>query len=169
MLAAVVLVAVTLAAAAVSFSMCLVSVSTLACRALTSSRLGTPMREIALLRRLSKASSNSLHLPSANSLTSSTLERVDVVALGPEALVSFSAFSPSLTRLSNSLLPSASIFEYTPKPASQILREYSSTLLAHVLLSFAAGFLAAIVFPSMRSRDVSEPDRRIIKMNKMLT
>lgn len=131
---------------------------------------------MALVRRLSKASSNSLHFSNARSLTSSTRERaeeVDAFAsstnLLPALLASFSAFSPSLTKVSNSLLPSVSIFEYTPKPASQILREYSSTLPTHVLLSLTAGFLAAIMFPSMFGCDACELKRRIIKMNNVLT
>ena len=55
--------------APVSFSICLVRVSTLLCSAFTSLRLGTPRREMALFRRLSKAPSSSSHLPSARSFT----------------------------------------------------------------------------------------------------
>lgn len=116
--------------APVSFSICLVRVSTLLCRALTSLRLGTPRREMALFRRLSKAPSSSSHLPSARSFTPLMRDLADdaeslaaSTVLPTALLVSFSAFSPSFTSESKSLLPSVSIFEYTPKPASQILRE----------------------------------------------
>ncbi|VFS82988.1 Uncharacterised protein [Pseudomonas aeruginosa] len=102
----------------VSFSICLVSVSTLPCSSFTSLRLGTPRREMALFRRLSKASSSSLHLPSARSRTSSTLlfaERAEAFAAPTCAstsdFASFSAFSPSFTKVSNSLLPSLLTFE----------------------------------------------------------
>lgn len=102
----------------VSFSICLVSVSTLLCSSFTSLRLGTPRREMALFRRLSKASSSSLHLPSARSRTSSTLlfaERAEAFAAPTCAstsdFASFSAFSPSFTKVSNSLLPSLLTFE----------------------------------------------------------
>ena len=83
----------------VSFSICLVSVSTLPCSSFTSLRLGTPRREMALFRRLSKASSSSLHLPSARSRTSSTLlfaERAEAFAAPTCASTSdFASFQPS--------------------------------------------------------------------------
>ncbi len=87
--------------------------------ALTSLRLGTPKREIAEFKRLSNASSSSFHLPSALPLTPLTRVLADSTdsfttstCLSTSVLATFSAFSPSLTKLSNNLLPSLLTFEY---------------------------------------------------------
>ncbi|KWV85765.1 hypothetical protein PFLmoz3_04588 [Pseudomonas fluorescens] len=122
--------------APVSFSICLVKVSTLLCSAFNSALLGTPSREIALLRRLSNVSSNLPQVSEILDLAEPALALAASTFLPTVLLVNFSAFSPSLTKVSKSLLPSLSIFEYTPKPASQILREYSSTFPTHELPSF---------------------------------
>ncbi|AZF39778.1 hypothetical protein C4J88_5045 [Pseudomonas sp. R4-39-08] len=122
--------------APVSFSICLVRVSTLLCSVFSSALLGTPSREIALLRRLSKVSSNLLQVSEMLDLAEPALALAASTFLPTVLLVNFSAFSPSLTSVSKYLPPSLLTFEYTPKPASQIFREYFSTSPTHELLSF---------------------------------
>ncbi|ERO65283.1 hypothetical protein P308_02225 [Pseudomonas piscis] len=64
------------------------------------------------------------------------------------------------------MLPSESIFEYTPKPASQILREYSSTFPIHELPSFSVFFLPAIPFSLMFTRDTFEQCGQLIELSR---
>ena len=116
----------------VSFSICLVSVSTLPCSSFTSLRLGTPRREMALFRRLSSflelAPLAERTVPNLVDLAlrraGRSLRRTDLrVHIGLRFFFSLLAvFHQGLEQLAAVLAD----LRVGPRPASQICREYFS-------------------------------------------